>query len=243
MPKTAIFIPARMAAERLPGKPLADIHGLPMILHVWQRAVHADAGPVYVAAGDREIVDVVEKAGGKAILTDPKLPSGTDRVYAALEKIDPKGEVEIVVNIQGDQPTLDPEIVKAVLTPFENPVVDIATPVVFQEDGEAKKNQNVVKAILAVGEDKIHRALYFTRAHAPFFGEAFYYHLGVYAYRRAALKKFVSLPPSALEKQEKLEQLRAMEAGLRIEAVEVNSIPVSVDTPADLEKARKMLAD
>lgn len=231
----AIIIPARMASTRLPGKPLADIGGKPMIVHVWERACAAQVGEVIVAAAEAEIAEAITNAGGKAILTPPDLPSGTDRILLATSYLP---LATTIINLQGDMPLVDPALIAAVLKPLQNPAVEIATLVTPVTDAAAKNNPNKVKAILnAEG-----RALYFTRAAAPHGDGAFHYHIGIYAYRRAALEAFVALPPSPLEQREKLEQLRALEAGMRIDAAIVKAEPLGVDTPEDLEKVRKIYA-
>jgi 3-deoxy-manno-octulosonate cytidylyltransferase (CMP-KDO synthetase) len=238
-----LIIPARMAASRLPGKPLADIGGVPMIVRVWARAVAAGLGPVVVAAGEAEIVQAVEKAGGRAVLTDPNLPSGSDRIWAALMAADPQGAHDVVVNLQGDLPALDPDQLQTVATCLKKSGADIAT-LAAPIDNEADEvNPAVVKAIVAwdAGE-RFGRALYFTRATAPTGEGVLYHHVGLYAYKRQALEDFVALPPSALEVREKLEQLRALEAGMSIAVARVDEAPLSVDTPADLERARKILS-
>lgn len=232
-----ILIPARMASTRLPGKPLADICGMPMIVQVMLRAQEAEQGPVVVAAAEKEIAGAVEKAGGVAALTDPSHPSGSDRIWEALQKIDPNGAYDVVVNVQGDLPTLDPALIKAAVAVLENPEVDIATLVCEIKDPQERTNPNVVKVVKGQGS----RALYFTRATAPHGEGPLYHHIGLYAYRRAALKRFVALPPSMLEKREKLEQLRALEHGMRIDVAVVDTVPLGVDTPEDLEKARAVL--
>ena len=237
-----LLIPARMASTRLPDKPLADIGGLPMIVRVWARAVAADLGPVVVAAGESAIVAAVVKAGGKAVLTDPALPSGSDRIWAALQAFDPEGRHDVVVNLQGDLPALDPEQLKTVVAALARSGADIAT-LAAPIDNEADKIiPAVVKAVVAWdAQERLGRALYFTRASAPTGEGTLYHHIGLYAYRREALESFVALPPSALEQREKLEQLRALEAGMSIAVARVDEAPLSVDTPADLEKARKIL--
>ena len=238
-----IVIPARLAATRLPDKPLADIHGEPMIVHVWRRAVEADIGPAIVAAAEEVVADAVRAAGGVAVLTDPDLPSGSDRAHRALEEFDPDGRHDAVINLQGDLPTIDPDTVRAALTPLDDAAVDIATLVARITSDEERDNANVVKAIagLAPGQ-RIGRALYFTRAAAPWGDGPLYHHIGLYAYRRAALARFVALPPGLLERREKLEQLRALEAGMRIDVALVDTVPLGVDTPADLDRARDLLA-
>lgn len=238
-----VMIPARLASTRLPEKPLADIGGLPMIVQVLKRAEEAGLGPVAVAAGDMEIVEAVEAAGGRAIMTDPDLPSGSDRIWAALETLDPQGTHDVVVNLQGDLPTISASLLKAILEPLDDPAVSISTLVAEIEDEAEKTNPNVVKAVLALAEGaRTGRALYFTRATAPTGEGPLYHHIGIYGYRREALKRFVSLPPSPLEKRERLEQLRALEDGMIVGARVVDEVPAGVDTPEDLEKARREIA-
>ena len=240
-----ILIPARMKSVRLPGKPLADIGGQPMIVQVWRRAVEAGLGPVCVAAAEPEILEAVTKAGGTAVLTDPDHPSGSDRIFEALRKIDPAGKHDAIVNLQGDLPTIDPEIIRRVLDPLEDAAVDIATLAVAITREAERTDPNVVKAVAAfdpAAGKRIARALYFSRATVPANEGAHYHHVGLYAYRRAALERFVALPPGLLEKREKLEQLRALEAGMRIDVALVDTVPLGVDTPAELERARAILA-
>lgn len=240
--KPLIVIPARMHATRLPGKPLADIHGLPMIVQVWRRSMEAGLGPVVVACAEKEILDAVEAHGGRAVLTDPDHPSGSDRVWEAVCKVDPAGEYDAVVNVQGDLPTLDPAVVRDVFAPLAEPGVDLSTLIAEIAVEEERTNPNVVKAVvgLAPGQ-RIGRALYFSRAAVPANEGPHYHHIGLYAYRREALARFVSLPQGVLEKREKLEQLRALENGMRIDAALVDTVPLGVDTPADLERARALL--
>jgi len=242
-----IVIPARMASTRLPGKPLADIAGAPMIVQVLRRALEADIGPAIVAAAEPEIAEAVEKAGGRAVLTDPELPSGSDRIHQAVQRVDPEGLHDFVVNLQGDLPTLEPEALRAVLLPLVHPEVEIATLCAEITDEAERANPNVVKIATAFPDrNEPARALYFSRAPIPWDqGDAalpLYHHIGIYAYRRAALERFVALQPSPLEKRERLEQLRALEAGMRIDAALVDTVPLGVDTPADLERARRLLA-
>ena len=238
-----IIIPARMASTRLPGKPLIDICGEPMIIHVLRQAERADIGPVYVAAGDQEIVEVVGQAGGKALMTDPDLPSGSDRVFQALSIIDKANYHDVVINVQGDLPTIAPGLIRSVVTPLANKNVDIATLVAEIVDVGERNDPNAVKAVAAIPKDeKIGRALLFSRAAVPWGDGEFYHHIGLYAFRRAALESFVSLPQGILEKRENLEQLRALEAGMRIDVALVDTIPDGVDTPADLERARNRIA-
>lgn len=238
-----VAIPARLAATRLPDKPLADINGEPMIVHVWRRATEAEIGPVIVAAAEQVVVDVVRAAGGDAVLTDPDLPSGSDRIHRALEKVDPGGRYDAVINLQGDLPTIDPAAMRASLAPLADGAVDIATLAAVITRDEERDSPNVVKAVVGLGEGQaIGRALYFTRATAPWGDGPLYHHIGLYAYRREALARFVALPPGVLERREKLEQLRALEAGMRIDVALVDTVPLGVDTPADLDRARAMLA-
>ncbi|MDQ0318354.1 3-deoxy-manno-octulosonate cytidylyltransferase (CMP-KDO synthetase) [Pararhizobium capsulatum DSM 1112] len=240
--ETLVLIPARMASTRLPGKPLADICGLPMIVQVALRARAAAVGRIVVAVDHQDTFDAVVGAGFEAVMTRVDHQSGSDRIHEALLKCDPEGRAKIVINVQGDLPTIEPETIRAALKPLEDPSVDIATLTVEIEDEAEKTNPNVVKVVGSpIAEDRL-RALYFTRATAPHGAGALYHHIGLYAYRRAALEKFVALSPSALEKRESLEQLRALEAGMRIDVQIVRSIPLGVDTPADLEKARRLLA-
>jgi len=234
--KPIILIPARLAATRLPNKPLADIHGKPMIVHVWERAVTAKVGEVVVATDNENIYQAIESAGGKAMMTRADHPSGSDRIFEALQKIDPAKKHDIVINMQGDMPTFDPKILAAVLEPLKDASIDIATLAAEITDPEEKTNPNVVKVIAG-----LRHALYFTRATAPHGEGPLYHHIGIYAYRRAALEKFVSLPPSPLEKREKLEQLRALESGMRIGVSIVDTVPLGVDTEEQLEKARQLL--
>lgn len=240
--KTLVLIPARMASTRLPGKPLADICGQPMIVQVARRALEADVGRIIVAVDDPRTFEAVEKAGFEVVMTRADHPSGSDRIYEALTTADPDGQIDTVINVQGDLPTIEPETIRAALRPLENDTTDIATLTVEITDEEEKTNPNVVKVVGSPLSEGRLRALYFTRATAPHGAGPLYHHIGLYAYRRAALEKFVSLPPSPLEKRESLEQLRALEAGMRIDVEIVNSIPLGVDTPADLDKARQILA-
>ncbi|MGN6147510.1 MAG: 3-deoxy-manno-octulosonate cytidylyltransferase [Rhizomicrobium sp.] len=238
-----IVIPARMASTRLPGKPLADIAGLPMIVRVWQQAVAANLGPVIVAAAEREIAAAVEKAGGIAVMTDPDLPSGSDRAFQAVEIFDPDHKHDVVVNLQGDLPALDPAQVCAVADVLAATGADIATLAAEIDDPTDYDNPSVVKPIVVWDiTGNRGRALYFTRARAPANEGPLFHHIGIYAYTRDALSRFVKLPPSPLEQREKLEQLRALEANMSIAVARVDSVPISVDTPADLEKARSVIA-
>jgi 3-deoxy-manno-octulosonate cytidylyltransferase (CMP-KDO synthetase) len=237
-----VLIPARLAATRLPGKPLAEIAGRPMILHVLERAAAAGIGPVAVASGDAAITDAVRAAGGVAVETDPALPSGTDRIAAALAALDPDGRHDVVVNLQGDLPTIPPEVVAAVLRPLGDPGVDIATLVAPVTSAEEAAAESVVKCACAFeGTAEVAPALYFSRRAIPWGEGPLWHHVGIYAYRRAALARFVALPPSALERRERLEQLRALEAGMRLAAARIAHAPFGVDTPEDLARARALL--
>lgn len=249
-----VLIPARLASVRLPDKPLADIQGEPMIVHVWRRAVEAGVGPVAVACAEPAIAEAVAAAGGRAILTRPDHPSGSDRIFEALQAIDPEGRHDAVVNLQGDLPTVEPAAVQAVLRPLADPAVDIGSLVVEIRDPEERRNPNVVKAAVSFAEGAdLARALYFSRAPVPYdawdfdpkdgaVAQPLYHHIGIYSYRRQTLAQFVSLPPSPLEQRERLEQLRALEAGLRLDVARVDTLPLGVDTPADLARARALLA-
>jgi len=235
-----IVIPARMKATRLPNKPLAEIAGEPMIVQVWRRAMESGVGEAVVACDGEEIAQAVVRAGGRAVITDPDHPSGSDRIWEAITKTG--DTADIIINLQGDVPTLEPRLLRELLRPLENPLVDIATLAAPILRAEEHDNPSVVKAVLTLEKvGNIGRALYFTRCPAPYGDGIRYHHIGVYAYRRPALAKFVSLPPSPLEQREKLEQLRALEAGLRIDAVVVDTVPLGVDTPEDLERARQIL--
>jgi len=237
-----VIIPARMAATRLPGKPLADIAGAPMIVHVLRRASEAEVGPVVVATDSGEIAAAVERAGGHAVMTRADHPSGSDRLHEALGHVDPAGRIQFVVNVQGDLPTLAPADVRAALALLADPAVAVATLAAEIRDPAQRDNPNVVKVVGSpVGPARL-RALYFTRATAPYGEGPLYHHIGLYAYRRSALETFVALPPSTLERREKLEQLRLIEAGLRIDVALVDSVPLGVDTPEDLAAARAALS-
>jgi 3-deoxy-manno-octulosonate cytidylyltransferase (CMP-KDO synthetase) len=241
-PSAIVLIPARMAATRLPGKPLADIHGEPMIVHVWRRAVEAGLGRVVVATDDVAIAAAVRAAGGEAVMTAAGHLNGTSRIDEALAAVDPDGNADVVVNLQGDLPTVEAETVRAVLRPLVDPAVDIATIAAEIVRAEEKTEPSVVKVVGTPVGDRILRALYFTRATAPYGDGPLYHHIGLYAYRRAALARYIALPPSPLEAREKLEQLRALEAGMRIDVAIVEAVPLGVDTPADLDRARAMPA-
>ena len=241
MADVLVLIPARMAATRLPGKPLAEIAGVPMIVHVLNRAREAEIGPVAVATDSREVALAVEKAGGRAVLTRADHASGSDRVFEALGQADPQGNAKIIVNLQGDLPTLAPSAIAAALTPLADAAVDIATLAAEIEVPAERTDPNVVKVVgTPVAPGRL-RALYFTRATAPAGEGPLYHHIGLYAFRRSALERFVTLPPSPLERRERLEQLRALEAGMRIDVALVDTVPLGVDTPDDLEKARAVL--
>ena len=230
-----------MASNRLPGKPLAEIAGEPMIVHVMRRAQAAGVGPVVVATDSEAIAACVEKAGGRAVMTRADHVSGSDRIYEALTAADLQGHAGIIVNVQGDLPTLSPSDIAAAIEPLADPAVDIGTLAAEIARADERTDPNVVKVVGTPVTGRRLRALYFTRATAPAGDGPLYHHIGLYAYRRAALARFVGLPPSPLEQREKLEQLRALEAGMRIDVTIVDSVPLGVDTPADLERAREML--
>ena len=237
-----VIIPARMASSRLPGKPLADIAGRPMIAHVLHRALAAAIGPVAVACAEPQIAEAVRAAGGVAVLTDPALPSGSDRVAAALAVLDPEGHHDVVVNLQGDLPEIPPEHLRAVLRPLDDPAMDVGTLVTPILDEREAQASSVVKAACAFGPGQHSAvALYFSRAPIPWGDGPRWHHIGVYAWRRAALERFVSLPPTPLELRETLEQLRALEAGMRIGCARIDFAVAGVDTPADLARARRAL--
>lgn len=241
--RPVVVVPARMASTRLPGKPMADICGVPMIVQVWRRACEADLGPVLVAAGEAEIVAAVRDAGGEAVLTRPDHPSGSDRIMEALAHFDPAGTFDAVVNIQGDLPTLDPALPRRALELLDDGAVDVGTLAAEITNAEERTDPNVVKAVVSVADGaRDGRALYFSRASVPSGDGALWHHIGLYAWRRQGLARFVALPPSPLEQREKLEQLRALEAGMRIDVAFVDTVPLGVDTPRDLERARAMLA-
>ena len=237
-----VLIPARMASRRLPGKPLADIAGRPMIAHVLERAQAAAIGPVVVACAEREIADAVEAAGGHAVLTRADHASGSDRIFEALQAIDPQSRHDAVVNLQGDLPTLDAALPGRALALLADPAVDVGTLAAEIADPAERADPSVVKAVVSgtpgAGQG---RALYFTRATAPAGEGPLWHHIGLYAYRRAALARFVALPPSPLERRERLEQLRLLEQGMRIEVAFVDTVPLGVDTPAQLARARALI--
>jgi 3-deoxy-manno-octulosonate cytidylyltransferase (CMP-KDO synthetase) len=239
--RPVVLVPSRLAASRLPDKPLADIHGEPMIVHVWRRAMEADAGDVWVATDTQAIADVILAVGGRAVLTRPDHPSGSDRIFEALGRIDPDGRYDAVINVQGDLPSVTPATIRAAAIPLADADVAIGTAVAEIHREEEREASSVVKMVgTPLGGGRF-RALYFTRTSAPWGEGPLYHHIGLYAWRRQALARFVALPPSTLEQREKLEQLRALEAGMRIDAMEVAEVPLGVDTPADLERAREML--
>ncbi|MGQ3355082.1 MAG: 3-deoxy-manno-octulosonate cytidylyltransferase [Phreatobacter sp.] len=242
MTASLVLVPARMSASRLPGKPLADIGGTPMIVHVLRRAEAAALGPVVVATDSAEILAAVEAAGGRAVMTRADHPTGSDRIQEAADLVDPGKRYDRIVNVQGDLPTIEPGIVRAAADLLDDPAVDIGTLAAVITRQEEITNPNVVKAVGTPLSDTRLRALYFTRATAPTGEGPLYHHIGLYAYRRAALERFVSLPPAPLEKRERLEQLRALENGMRIDVAVVDAVPLGVDTPADLERARALIA-
>jgi len=242
MVKSIVVIPARRAASRLPDKPLAEIAGEPMIVHVWRRALEAECGPVLVATDSDAVQDAVASAGGTAVLTRLDHVSGSDRIHEALQETDPDRDYEVVVNLQGDLPTIDPLLVRKCVEALEEGEADIGTIAAEISCEEERTNPNVVKVVGSpLSRGGILNALYFTRATAPYGDGPLYHHIGLYAYRRAALERFVGLPPSPLETRERLEQLRALEAGFRIHVGLVDTAPLGVDTPADLARAREIL--
>ena len=239
-----ILIPARLAATRLPGKPLADIAGAPMIVHVWRRAVAAQLAPVVVAGGDPEIIEVIKRAGGRAVLTDPHLPTGSDRICQAIRRLDPEGRHDAVVNVQGDMPMLDPGAIATALAALADPETDIGTLAAVLEDEAALADESINKVVAGFADpERPARALYFSKAAVPWGDGPHYEHVGIYAYRRVALERFVTLPRGVLEQRERLEQLRALEAGMRISVSLITKaqLGVQVDTPADLERVRRMM--
>jgi 3-deoxy-manno-octulosonate cytidylyltransferase (CMP-KDO synthetase) len=243
LPKAPIvLIPARMASTRLPNKPLADIHGEPMIVHVWRRAVESDVGPVTVACAEPEIARAVEEAGGNAVLTRADHPTGSDRIWEALERLDPDGRHDAVVNVQGDLPTVDPGTVRAAFEALRDPAIDIGTVCALVGAEHERTDPAVVKPVVAFAPGQsVARAHYFSRATVPSGDGPIYHHIGLYAYRREALRRFIQLPQGLLEKRERLEQLRALENGMRIAVALVDTVPLGVDTPGDLERARLLL--
>jgi 3-deoxy-manno-octulosonate cytidylyltransferase (CMP-KDO synthetase) len=240
--KTLVLIPARMASTRLPGKPLADIGGRPMIVRVADQAKAANIGRVVVATDTQSVFDAVVSFGYEAVMTRADHQSGSDRIFEALQTLDPEGSVECIVNVQGDLPTIDPAIIARAIAPLLDSAVDIATLAAEITRADERTNENVVKAVgTALSATRL-RALYFTRATAPWGEGPLYHHIGLYAYRRAALERFVILGPSPLEQRERLEQLRALEAGMRIDIEIVETVPLGVDTPHDLQRARAIVA-
>lgn len=239
---TIVLIPARMASTRLPGKPLADINGLPMIVQCWKRAMEANIGQVLVAAAEVEIADVVRAQGGDAIVTDPALPSGSDRIAEALALRDPQRRFEYVVNLQGDLPTIDSLSIQRCLAGLTNEAADISTIAAKIARDEDVANPNIVKAVAPLSDEReVAFARDFLRSVGPEHSPPYWHHIGVYAYKRAVLERFVSLPVSEREAERKLEQMRAMDNGMRIAVVRVDTVPLGVDTPAELETARRML--
>jgi 3-deoxy-manno-octulosonate cytidylyltransferase (CMP-KDO synthetase) len=237
-----VVIPARLASVRMPKKPLADIHGQAMIVHVWRRAIEADIGPVLVACAEQEIVDVIEAAGGQAVLTDPAHPSGSDRVWEAVQSADPDGHYDVIVNLQGDLPTMEPGQIRLTLELLAEREVDMSTLAAEITEDYERQEPSVVKAVISLPPgSRQGRGLYFTRVAAPSGPGPLYHHIGIYGYRRAALARFIALPPGHLEQRERLEQLRALEAGMRIQVGLVDRVPFGVDTPADLDRARRAL--
>ncbi len=238
-----VVIPARLASVRLPNKPLADIHGEAMIVHVWRRARESDIGPVVVAAGEQEIVDAVAAAGGQAVLTDPDHPSGSDRVWEAVRRFDPDEEYDIIINLQGDLPTMEPGQIRLTKELLDDGAVDISTLAAEITEDYERREPSVVKAVISLAPGaRQGRGLYFTRVPAPSGEGPLYHHIGIYGFRRRALAEFVALPPGHLEQRERLEQLRALEAGMVIQVGLVDRVPFGVDTPADLDRARRALA-
>jgi 3-deoxy-manno-octulosonate cytidylyltransferase (CMP-KDO synthetase) len=242
MTASLVLIPARMSASRLPGKPLADIAGTPMIVHVLRRAEAANLGPVVVATDSLEIEAAVKAAGGRAVMTRADHPTGSDRIQEAADLVDPGHAYDRIVNVQGDLPTIEPGVVRAAADLLDDPAVDIGTLTAVITRHEEITNPNVVKVVGTPLSPRRLRALYFTRATAPTGDGPLYHHIGLYAYRRAALERFVRLPPAPLETRERLEQLRALENGMRIDVAVVEAVPLGVDTPADLERARALIA-
>jgi len=241
--RPVILIPSRLGSTRLPRKALADIGGEPMIVAVWRRAIEADLAPVVVATDSPLIAEAIAAVGGRSVLTGAEHPSGSDRIFEALGRIDPDGAYDAVINVQGDLPTVAPATIRAAAAPLADPEVAIGTAVAAIHTEAERLAPSVVKLVGSRIAEGRFRALYFTRATAPWGEGPLYHHIGLYAYRRAALARFVALPPSPLERREKLEQLRALEAGMRIDAMEVAEVPLGVDTAEDLATARRLLGD
>ena len=238
------MIPARLASTRLPGKPLAAIAGEPMIVHVWRRAVAAQVGRVVVACGDHAIAAAIEAAGGEAVMTDPRQPTGSDRIAEALARLDPERDYDAVINVQGDLPTLDPAAIQVARFALADPAIDIATLGAVIVDPQALLDTSVNKVVAGFADpSRPARALYFSKAAVPWGEGPHYEHIGLYAYRRAALERFVALPQGVLELRERLEQLRALENGMTmsVSLIDPARLGVQVDTAADLERARALL--
>jgi 3-deoxy-manno-octulosonate cytidylyltransferase (CMP-KDO synthetase) len=243
MNESIVLIPARRASSRLPGKPLAKISGEAMIVHVWRRALRADCGHVVVATDDDEIADAITSIGGHAVMTKAGHSSGSDRIYEALQRVDPENRIKFVVNLQGDLPTIEPELIRRVIFTLTDGDADIATLAAVIDNPSELASEHVVKIATTLGDiGSSARALYFSRTPIPFGSGTHFHHIGLYAYRRNALARFVSLPPSVLEQREQLEQLRALEAGMTIDVTLVDTVPLGVDTPEDLARARHKLA-
>ncbi len=241
--KPIVVIPSRLAASRLPNKPLLDVHGVPMIVQCWRRAMEADIGPVVVACADAPIAAAITDVGGTAVMTDPNHPSGSDRIWEAVVNVDPDAAYDAVINLQGDLPTIDPDSIRAAVAALSEPDTDIGTLAAVITDEAERLNPSIVKAVVGFApRQRVARALYFSRNPVPGGPGDHYHHIGLYAYRREALGRFVGMPPGILEKREKLEQLRALEAGMRVDVALVDTVPIGVDTPADLALAREILA-
>jgi 3-deoxy-manno-octulosonate cytidylyltransferase (CMP-KDO synthetase) len=238
-----VLVPSRLGSTRLPNKPLALIAGEPMIVHVWRRAMETGLGPVVVAVDHPSIAEAVRRAGGRAVLTRADHQSGSDRIAEALAGLDPERRHDVVINFQGDLPSVAPDVSVQAAALLDDPAVDLATPVALIRGEDEALAESVVKLVGSERAPGRFRALYFTRARAPWGEGPLYHHIGLYAWRRAALERFVALPPSPLERREKLEQLRALEAGMRIDAVLVDDVPLGVDTPDDLARARLLLGE
>jgi 3-deoxy-manno-octulosonate cytidylyltransferase (CMP-KDO synthetase) len=242
VPNPLVVVPARLASTRLPEKPLVPIHDEPMIVHVWRRAIEAGIGPVLVAVDDARVGDAIARVGGQVVMTRSDHPSGTDRIFEAVEREDPQGAYDVVVNLQGDLPSIEPAVVRAALEPLDDPAVDLATLASVITREAERDDPNVVKVVGSALTPERVRALYFTRVTAPFGEGPLLHHIGLYAYRRDTLRRFVGLPPSPLERRERLEQLRALEAGMRIDVRLVETVPFGVDTPHDLARATELMS-